>query len=60
LRTRGLSLAEWARLRGYKPITVHQAVVRYWGVSDPSYTGIKTQEILHKLTEEFPEAVNGN
>ena len=57
LMSRGLSLAGWARSHGYKPITVQQAVLRYWGDSDPNYTGIKTQEILHKLVEQFPEGL---
>lgn len=58
LMTNGLSLAGWARQNGYKPITVRQAVMRYWGESDPNYCGMKTHEILTKLTEEFPWAVN--
>jgi lambda repressor-like predicted transcriptional regulator len=59
MMTNGLSLAQWAKRNGYKPITVQKAVVRHWGEPDPNYTGIKTQEILMKLKEEFPEAVNG-
>lgn len=64
LRMKGLSLAAWAEINGYKPVTVRATVSKHWARNPPVFCGIKTQEILIKLQREIepaeaePRAVN--
>lgn len=64
LMLKGLTLSEWARKNGYKPVTVQAVVSKYWGDPKPPICGMLTHEILEKLKkevepEEVREASNG-
>jgi hypothetical protein len=54
----GLDLAKWARMHGYKPITVQTVVFKYWGHPNPPICGMLTHEILSRLKAEFQPDVD--